>query len=480
MNITLTTIRKNEFLDACVREGYSSPLKRSQIKAIRAKYRLPMPLWIVQDDSRRIMHGMYTVPELSDFLKENNMTVTITPTVTTAHAVASAAPVMELARKVESLEQEMENLIPQSIATYVPYGAYKDIEKVIKSTRFYPMYITGLSGNGKTTMVQQICATNGREFVRANITKETDEDDLLGGFRLLNGESVWVDGPAVVAMKRGAILLLDEVDLNPDKIMCLQPVMEGNPIFLKKINRYVYPVKGFNILATANTKGQGGEESVKFIGTSIMNEAFLERFAITIEHEYPTRAVEKKIVMNMMKREECVEESFADNLVRWAETIRKTYYEGACDDIITTRRLEHIVVAFGIFKDRLDAVKKGVARFNKITKDSFIDLYMKLDADVVPAAVVDPNAVGAIGLNLESPSTRIDLVVKYDDRHTVKTIGAKWDATNRVWYTTAENYTNHTAVYDNYLPHVSQHIIVTGYDATAADENSQTNYAVTA
>ena len=485
MNITLTTIRKNEFLDACVREGYSSPLKRSQIKAIKAKYRLSMPLWIVQDDSRRITHGLYCVPEILEYIKESLMTTPMTAPIVqltrTTHAVAAAAPVMELARQVETLEQDIENLIPQSIATYVPYGAYKDIEKVIKSTRFYPMYITGLSGNGKTTMVQQICATNNREFVRANITKETDEDDLLGGFRLLNGESVWVDGPAVVAMKRGAILLLDEVDLNPDKIMCLQPVMEGNPIFLKKINRYVYPVKGFNILATANTKGQGGEESVKFIGTSIMNEAFLERFAITIEHEYPTRAVEKKIVMNMMKREECVEESFADNLVRWAETIRKTYYEGACDDIITTRRLEHIVVAFGIFKDRLDAVKKGVARFNKITKDSFIDLYTKLDADV--GAPVDSTvAPTTIALDVLLDGTRVDLKVAYADREGAKVLGAKWDATNRVWFTDGKNYKIFHAEFAQYTPSVSTSIIVN--DAIVSEgyhsSETETNYAVTA
>ena len=385
MHTELQTRRVNSFLSACVKEGYTSPLKRSQIKAVKHKYNLPMPLWILRDDSRRTAHGLYEVPELTSFLSSMSITPTITdmPTQpTTVTVPAPASPSLELARRVETLDQDIGNLVPSPIATYVPFGAYKDVERIIKSGRFYPVYITGLSGNGKTTMVQQICATTGREFVRANITKETDEDDLLGGFRLVNGESVWVDGPAVIAMKRGAILLLDEVDLNPDKIMCLQPVMEGNPIFLKKINQYIYPKRGFNILATANTKGQGGEESLKFIGTSVMNEAFLERFAITIEHDYPSRITEKKIVLNMMRREECVDESFAENLVRWAETIRKTFAEGACDDIITTRRLEHIVVAYSIFRDRLDAVEKGVARFSKDTKQSFIDLYTKIDGEV--------------------------------------------------------------------------------------------------
>jgi len=431
MNTSLDKTRIS-FLDACVTEGAVSPLRRSQIKAIRIKYNLPMPLWIVNDDTRRMSHGLYDIPELAERYMALN---TVTPSVSSTEVVATAPQsTMQMARRVETLDQEVENLIPAPIGTYVPFGAYKDIERIIKGHRFYPVYITGLSGNGKTTMVQQICATLGREFIRANITKETDEDDLLGGFRLVNGESVWVDGPAVVAMKRGAILLLDEVDLNPDKIMCLQPVMEGNPIFLKKINQYVYPAKGFNILATANTKGQGGEESIKFIGTSVMNEAFLERFAVTIEHDYPSRTIERKIVLNIMKREECADEDFAEKLVRWAETIRKTYSEGACDDIITTRRLEHIVVAYAIFKDRLTAVTMGVARFNKDTKQSFIDLYTKIDGEV--------SEKPAEGTQSATPSfnstDRVDVAVPYEMRNEAKAQGAKWDPVNLTWHITGD------------------------------------------
>jgi hypothetical protein len=446
--------RKSQFIDACVREGVTSPLKRSQIKAIRIKYNLPMPLWIVQDDARRLAHGMYAVPELTDTYMEKNKiapTVSAAPTVTTA----PATPAMELARSVEVLDQEVDNLVPRVNDCYVPFGAYKEIEKIIKCGRFLPIYISGLSGNGKTTMVEQICANNGREFVRANITKETDEDDLLGGFRLINGESVWVDGPAVIAMKRGAVLLLDEVNLNPDKIMCLQPVMEGKPVFLKKINQYVYPASGFNVLATANGKGQGGEDGYdKFIGAMVMNEAFLERFAMCIEHDYPTRAVEKKIVLSYMRREDCVDHDFAENLTRWSEAIRKTFNEGACDDIITTRRLEHIVTIFGIFRDRVDSVTKGCARFSKDTKESFLNLYTKIDASGQEAPATDATKTYT---KIDDISTlRVDLVVAYEDRNTVKTAGAQWDPNTKNWYTNGTSYNVNPDFWSKYQPSISK------------------------
>jgi hypothetical protein len=464
MTNATATNRKTAFLAACAAEGLTSPLKRGQIKAVRIKHNLPMPLWIVQDDSRRLAHGMYSVPELVDYYANMN---NLAPTVTTAPAtvtLAAESPAMELARRVETLDQEIENLIPRVNSCYVPYGSYKDIERIIKGRRFVPIYISGLSGNGKTTMVEQICANNGREFVRANITKETDEDDLLGGFRLISGESVWVDGPAVVAMKRGAILLLDEVNLNPDKIMCLQPVMEGKPVFLKKINQYVYPAEGFNVLATANGKGQGGEDGYdKFIGTQVMNEAFLERFAMCVEHDYPTRATEKKIVLSYMKREECVDDSFADCLTRWSEAIRKTFNEGACDDIVTTRRLEHIVTMFGIFKDRLNAVEKGVARFSKDTKKSFLDLYTKIDAQVNAPAAAPAPAEGTTTVT-DSPTSRVDLDVAYADRFEVKQGGASWDANAKKWYISGAIYNSNPAFWSKWNPKI----------------NSDTQYAINA
>ena len=452
MNTETSTRRRDSFLSACVQEGLSSPLKRSQIKAVRIKYNLPMPLWIVQDDARRLAHGMYSVPELTQMLMEKN---SITPVVSAAPTVTTtpASPAMELARSVETLEQEVENLVPRVNDCYVPFGAYKELEKIVKGRRFLPIYISGLSGNGKTTMIEQICANNGREFVRANITKETDEDDLLGGFRLINGESVWVDGPAIVAMKRGAVLLLDEVNLNPDKIMCLQPVMEGKPVFLKKINQYVYPTEGFNIFATANGKGQGGEDGYdKFIGTMIMNEAFLERFAMTIEHDYPSRAVEKKIVLSYMRREDCVDQDFAENLTRWSEGIRKTFNEGACDDIITTRRLEHIVTIFGIFRDRVGAVERGIARFSRDTKKSFLDLYTKIDAtgQEIPAAQETP----AMSVEVD-PACRVDLDVKYEDRFEAKQIGAQWDPTAKKWYVSGKVLSESADKFTKWSPKVT-------------------------
>ena len=274
-----------------------------------------------------------------------------------------------------------ENLVPSKDPLYVPFGHFNDIYSIIKSGMYYPAFITGLSGNGKTFMVEQACAKAKREFFRVNITVETDEDDLLGHYALIDGNTVWQDGPVVKAMERGAILLLDEIDLASSKIMCLQPVLEGKGVFLKKVNWFVSPSKGFNVLATANTKGKGSEDG-RFIGTNILNEAFLERFAVTFEQPYATAATEKKIVVNSMKKYGEVDDEFASNLVTWAEVIRKTFYDGGVDEVISTRRLDHIVKALAIFGDKMKAIELCVARFDEDTKTSFLDLYTKIDAGV--------------------------------------------------------------------------------------------------
>jgi MoxR-like ATPase len=245
------------------------------------------------------------------------------------------------------------------------------------------MFITGLSGNGKTLMVKEVCAKLNREYVRANITIETDEDDLIGGFRLVNGETVWHDGPVVTAMKRGAVLLLDEIDLASNKIMALQPVLEGSSIYLKKIGKWVHPTPGFTVIATANTKGQGSDDG-RFIGTNILNEAFLERFPVTIEQSYPTAKMETKMLVNELAKHDKVDGEFVDNLVKWADVIRKTFNEGGCDEIISTRRLVHIIGAYSIFDDKMTAIQLTVNRFDTETKESFIDLYTKIDAGVDP------------------------------------------------------------------------------------------------
>jgi MoxR-like ATPase len=266
------------------------------------------------------------------------------------------------------------NYIPEKDDSYVQFGNFQSLKKIIASRKFYPSFITGLSGNGKTLSVEQVCAATKRELIRVNITIETDEDDLIGGFRLVNGDTVWHNGPVIEALERGAVLLLDEIDLASNKILCLQSVLEGKGVFLKKIGKYIRPANGFNVIATANTKGKGSDDG-RFVGTNILNEAFLERFPVTFEQDYPAATVETKILMNVG-----CDQEFADNLVKWAGVIRKTFFDGGVDEVITTRRLVHIVQAYQIFGDRIDAITKCVNRFDDDTKQSFLDLYTKVDA----------------------------------------------------------------------------------------------------
>ena len=278
---------------------------------------------------------------------------------------------------------EKQNLVPSVFEGFVPWGHFKDIKQIVKSGLFYPIFVTGLSGNGKTLMIEQVHADMNKELIRVNITIETDEDDLLGGFRLVNGETKFVPGPVIEAMEKGCTLLLDECDLGSNKLMCLQPVLEGKGVYLKKVNKWITPKDGFNVMATANTKGKGSEDG-RFIGTNILNEAFLERFAVTIEQPYAAASVEKKIVLGSMKKYGTVDEDFATNLVTWSEVIRKTFYDGGVDELISTRRLDHIVKAFAIFKDKMKSIEMCVARFDDDTKESFMDLYTKIDAGVNP------------------------------------------------------------------------------------------------
>jgi hypothetical protein len=268
-----------------------------------------------------------------------------------------------------------QNLIPEKDDSFVQFGNFSDLKKVVRSRRFYPTFITGLSGNGKTFGVEQACAQLGRELIRVNITIETDEDDLIGGFRLVDGATVWHNGPVIEALERGAVLLLDEVDLASNKILCLQSILEGKGVFLKKIGKYVKPADGFQVIATANTKGKGSEDG-RFVGTNVLNEAFLERFPITFEQEYPTPATEQKILNKI-----CDDADFCKRLSDWADIIRKTFNDGGIDEVISTRRLVHIVEAYGIFNDKTKAMNICLNRFDDETKQSFIELYDKVDAD---------------------------------------------------------------------------------------------------
>ena len=273
-----------------------------------------------------------------------------------------------------------QNLVPEQDNTFVKFGPFTDLKNILKSNQFYPTFITGLSGNGKTFGVEQVCAQLKRELIRVNITIETDEDDLIGGFRLIDGNTVWHNGPVIEALERGAILLLDEIDLASNKILCLQPILEGKGIFLKKIGRFIQPAAGFNVVATANTKGKGSDDG-RFIGTNVLNEAFLERFPVTFEQEYPPVSVEKKILGGIASQLSVTDTDFIARLVDWGDIIRKTFYDGGIDEIISTRRLVHIVRAFGIFNDKAKAIKVCINRFDDETKQAFLELYDKVDAD---------------------------------------------------------------------------------------------------
>ena len=349
---------------------------RADIKTVEVKSGLSYPQWLVKGDTLKKSRGLFHLPNDRGEIGE---VAFVRNTDDLKEAVSEA--VVQMAPSAIGVMEEEDSYVPEKFEGYVPWGNFNILKEVLKSRIFYPIFITGLSGNGKTLMVKELCARLKREYVRANITVETDEDDLIGGFRLLNGETVWHDGPVVTAMKRGALLLLDEIDLASNKIMCLQPVLEGSSIYLKKIGKWVHPTEGFNVLATANTKGQGSEDG-RFIGTNVMNESFLERFPVTIEQTYPTNKIEEKILVNELAKRDKVENEFVGNLVKWADVIRKTFYEGGVDEIISTRRLVHIVNAYSIFDDKVKAISMCISRFDAETKESFLDLYTKVDAGV--------------------------------------------------------------------------------------------------
>jgi len=360
--------RKKLFVDAATEMfGDGSVVSKQNVREAAVKAGVPFPTWFMKPEFKA-HYGSYKLP---------------------SEGGSAVAPVIAAVENTEpafvnlvATNMEKQNLVPALFEGFVAWGNFSKIEKVVKSGMFYPIFVTGLSGNGKTLMIEQVHAKMKKELIRVNITIETDEDDLLGGFRLVNGETKFVPGPVIEAMERGCTLLLDECDLGSNKLLALQPVLEGNGVYLKKVNTWVKPAKGFNVMATANTKGKGSEDG-RFIGTNILNEAFLERFAVTMEQPYATAAIEKKIVVNSMKKCGEVDEEFASNLVSWAEVIRKTFYDGGVDEVISTRRLDHIVKAYAIFGDKMEAIELCVSRFDQDCKESFMDLYTKIDAGVI-------------------------------------------------------------------------------------------------
>ena len=358
-------------VEALFKKYGRTDISRSEINDMVKSGEISNPSWL-KNKKYLVSRGVYSLPIAGNDFSPSLTDVPLVPEEPKEPVVSQAAFV------VSSL---VGNIVPDKDPVFVPWGSFTDIKKIVSSKAFYPIFVTGLSGNGKTMNVSQACAATNRECIRVNITIETDEDDLLGGYRLQDGQTVWQNGPVIEAMERGALLLLDEIDLASNKIMCLQPILEGNGVFLKKINRFVKPSKGFNVIATANTKGQGSDDG-KFIGTNILNEAFLERFPITIEQAYPTNKIETKILLNVMSDKgltKDVDSEFAKSLVTWADIIRKTYYEGGVDELISTRRLVHIVEAFSIFKNKMKAIEMCTNRFDLDTKTSFLDLYTKID-----------------------------------------------------------------------------------------------------
>ena len=339
-------------------------LEGKQYRVARGKYQLPLQEFNIN------MAGLALV-------KSQPMTIT-EPTM---------APVTKAIAKMSSVARMQEGaIIPKVNSLYVPFGFFDNMKRIVASKKFYPVFVSGLSGNGKTFMVEQACAQLKVECLRVNISPETDEDDLIGGFRLIDGETKWFDGPVVQAMKSGAVLILDEIDRGSNKLMCLQGVLEGKGLFVKKTGEFVEPVSGFNIIATANTKGKG-DETGRYMAATILDDAFLERFPITVEQEYPDTKVETKILTKLFASLGINDKAFAENLVKWADIIRKTFEEGAIDELISTRRLSHIAEAYTIFNDKMEAIKYCINRFDNETKTSFLDLYTKIDAGIDPTTV---------------------------------------------------------------------------------------------
>lgn len=385
--------KQSKFVNACLDKYGKDTLTIHELKEVASTFGMKYaPQWLVKNPANKVGRALFKLPTDGEITETTKSVAPKTETIQNTETKQEAAYV------VSSLTGD---IIPEKDPNFVTFGDYSSVKSIIASKKFYPIFITGLSGNGKTLGVTQACAEKKREMIRVNITIETDEDDLLGGYRLRDGQTVWQNGPVIEAMERGAVLLLDEIDLASNKIMCLQPILEGNGVFVKKINKFVKPALGFTVVATANTKGKGSEDG-QFIGTNVLNEAFLERFPITFEQKYPSVKIETKIISKMLETENAKDDEYASNLVNWADIIRKTYSEGGVDEIISTRRLVHIAKAYSIFKNKLKAVEVCTNRFDDDTKQSFIDLYTKIDSGVSVEELMNQNNQDEIADEVEA------------------------------------------------------------------------------
>ena len=386
--------KQKEFVDYAFSKFNKKVLTIAELKEANKKFGCKYaPQWLIKNKDYKVDKSTFKLPIEGD----------VEPKKEKKQEVVSEIK-SEAAYIVSSLTG---NIVPAKDPIFVSFGSYPDIKSIVKSGKFYPVFITGLSGNGKTMGVTQACAELKKEMIRVNVTIETDEDDLLGGYRLKDGQTVWQNGPVIEAMERGALLLLDEIDLASNKIMCLQPILEGSGVYVKKINKFVKPKDGFQIIATANTKGQGSEDG-KFIGTNILNEAFLERFPVTFEQKYPTMSIEKKILTNTLKAAGKKDDQFIDKLVTWADVIRRTYFDGGVDEIISTRRLVHITQAYAIFDNKIKAIELCTNRFDDDTKNSFVELYTKVDSGSSVEQILEEKRQADVGAQLNDNDSESD------------------------------------------------------------------------
>jgi len=392
--------KQQQFVKYAYEKFGKDVLTVSELKEANSKFGCKYaPQWLIKNKNYKVDKSTFKLP-----LKGSDVSVSTKNVVENKVETIEQTTKQEAAYIVSSLTG---NIVPKKDPVFVSFGNYPDVKNIIKSGQFYPVFITGLSGNGKTMGVTQACAELKKELIRVNITIETDEDDLLGGYRLKDGQTVWQNGPVIEAMERGALLLLDEIDLASNKIMCLQPILEGSGVFVKKINKFVQPKSGFNVIATANTKGQGSEDG-KFIGTNVLNEAFLERFPVTFEQKYPTMSIEKKILINTLKAAGKSDAKFIDKLVTWADVIRRTYFDGGVDEIISTRRLVHITQAYAIFNNKIKAIELCTNRFDEDTKNSFVQLYQKVDAGATAEQIAEEQRQKDIAEQLNDNSNESD------------------------------------------------------------------------
>ena len=399
--------KQQEFVDYAVKKFGTNELSVSQLKDANKHFGCKYaPQWLIKNADYKIGKSMFRLPTESSMVSTSK--ISNVKSGEAEKVLTTKAPEVETKSEAAYVVSSLTgDIVPKKDPVFVSFGNYPDVKSIIKSKMFYPVFITGLSGNGKTMGVTQACAENKRELIRVNITIETDEDDLLGGYRLKDGQTVWQNGPVIEAMERGAVLLLDEIDLASNKIMCLQPILEGSGVFVKKINRFVKPANGFNVVATANTKGQGSDDG-KFIGTNVLNEAFLERFPITFEQSYPKPSVEEKILVATLKSAGKSDKDFCKKLVTWADVIRKTYFDGGVDEIISTRRLVHIIQAYAIFGKKMKAVEVCTNRFDNDTKNSFIELYTKVDAGATAEQIAEQQRQSDIDSQMDDNDSESD------------------------------------------------------------------------